>query len=82
MDHSKPVKEIKERKAGQIIRIEQEQLTQHLDQAVRGTVEETLNALLDTEASRLCQTGRYERTERRQDRRAGHYKRNLATKAG
>ena len=30
--------------AGQIIRIEQEQLSRHLDKVVRGTVEETLNA--------------------------------------
>ena len=37
----------KERKEGQIIRIEQEQLSKHLDKVVRSTVEETLNALLD-----------------------------------
>lgn len=57
-------------------------LTRHLDKVVRGTVEETLNALLDAEADRLCQASRYERTEKRQDTRAGHYKRNLDTKAG
>lgn len=82
MENSKTLKENKERKAGQIIRIEQEQLTRHLDKVVRGTVEETLNALLDAEADRLCQASRYERTEKRQDTRAGHYKRNLDTKAG
>ena len=75
-------KKHKEVKAGQIIRIEQEQLTRHLDKVVRGTVEETLNALLDAEADRLCQASRYERTEKRQDTRAGHYKRNLDTKVG
>ena len=82
MYNSKSFKENKEVKAGQIIRIEQEQLTRHLDKVVRGTVEETLNALLDAEADRLCQASRYERTEKRQDTRAGHYKRNLDTKVG
>ena len=82
MENSKSLRESKERKAGQIIRIEQEQLTKHLDKIVRGTVEETLNAMLDAEADRLCQAGRYERTQKRQDTRAGHYKRNLDTQAG
>ncbi len=82
MENSKSLKENKERKTGQIIRIEQEQLTKHLDKVVRGTIEETLNALLDAEADRLCQASRYERTEKRQDTRAGYYKRNLETKAG
>jgi transposase-like protein len=82
MENSKSLREGKERKSGQIIRIEQEQLTRHLDKVVRGTVEETLNALLDAEADRLCQASRYERTEKRKDTRAGHYKRNLDTKAG
>ena len=72
----------KEGKAGQIIRIEQEQLTRHLDKVVRGTVEQTLNALLEKEAERLCQAGRYERTDVRKDTRAGHYTRKLNTKAG
>ena len=30
---------------------------------VRGTVEETLNAMLDAEADRLCGAGRYERSQ-------------------
>jgi hypothetical protein len=44
---------------------------------VRGSVEETLNALLDAEADRLCYAQRYERSEARRDRRAGHYERKL-----
>ncbi len=72
----------KEVKTGQIIRIEQEQLSKHLDKVVRGTVEETLNALLDAEADRLCEARRYEHTEARKDTRAGHYTRKLGTKAG
>lgn len=60
MKNIKSTQENKNEKAGQIIRIEQEQLTKHLDKVVRGTIEETLNALLDAEADRLCQASRYE----------------------
>ena len=38
--------------------------------------------MLDAVADRLCQAGRYKRTHKRQDTRAGHYKRKLDTKAG
>ena len=44
--------------------------------------EETLNALLDAEADRLCNAQRYERSAARRDTRAGHYERGLQTKAG
>ena len=71
-----------EKETGQIIRIDQEHLTDHLGKIVRGTVEETLNALLEAEADQLCQASRYERTETRKDTRAGHYNRKLSTKAG
>ena len=53
-----------------------------MDKVVRGTDEQTLNALLEEEAERLCQAGRYERTAVRKDTRAGHYTRKLNTKAG
>ena len=82
MQDSRTEQGSKEGKAGQIIRIEQEQLSRHLDKVVRGTVEETLNALLEGEAARLCNAGRYERTDVRKDTRAGHYARKLNTKAG
>lgn len=49
---------------------------------VRGTVEETLNAMLDAEADRLCAAGRYVRSEARRDMRAGSYERKLETRAG
>ena len=62
MHNSKHACSNKEAKTGQIIRIEQDQLNKHLDKVVRGTVERTLNSLLDAEADRLCQAGRYERT--------------------
>jgi hypothetical protein len=53
-----------------------------LDRVVWGSVEETLNALLDAEADRLCNAHRYERSAARRGTRAGHYERNLQTKAG
>ena len=43
MHNSKLADANKELKLGQIIRIEQDQLNQHLDKVVRGTVERTLN---------------------------------------
>jgi putative transposase len=49
---------------------------------VRGTVEETLNALLDAQADRLCNAPRYERSAARCDSRAGRYERGLQTKGG
>jgi len=69
-------------KQGRIIQIDEEQVKDHLGEIVRGTVQETLNALLDEEADRLCKAKRYERTEERKDTRAGHYTRKLHTKAG
>ena len=65
-----------------VITIDDERIRGHLDRVVRGTVEETLNALLEAEADRLCNAQRYERTEARRDTRAGHYERGLQTKAG
>src|SRR5437588_811417 len=65
-----------------VITIDDERIKSHLDRVVRGTVEETLNALLDAEADRLCKAQRYERSAARRDTRAGHYERGLQTKAG
>jgi len=69
-------------KRGRIIQIDEEQVRDHLGEIVRGTVQETLNALLDEEAERLCRAKRYERTDDRKDTRAGYYTRKLHTKAG
>jgi transposase-like protein len=71
-------------KGGQstIIQINEEQIKDHLGEMVRGTVEETLNEMLEQEAERLVGAERYERTEGRKDTRAGHYDRSLETKAG
>ena len=71
-----------ERVLSNVIKIDDERIKGHLDRIVRGTVEETLNALLDAEAGRLVGAGRYERSEERRDYRSGHYERQLHTKAG
>ena len=49
---------------------------------VCGSVEETLNELLEKEAESLTQAARYERSEARQGYRSGHYDRNLTTTSG
>jgi transposase-like protein len=67
---------------GNVITIDDERIRSHLDRVVRGSVEETLNALLDAKADRLCNAQRYERSAARRDTRAGHYERKLQTKAG
>jgi putative transposase len=70
------------KKLGKVINIDESQIHAHLGELVRGSVEETLNQLLNEEANQLCNADRYERTEARQDYRSGHYKRKLHTKAG
>src|SRR5277367_1446445 len=64
------------------IRVDAGQLRGHIDEAVRSSVEETLNGLLDAEADRICGAERYQRSADRVDTRAGHYERQLETKAG
>ena len=67
---------------GQVIQIDESKVQEHLGAIVRGTVEETLNSMLDAEADQLCKARRYERTAARKDYRAGTYTRILHTKAG
>ena len=66
-----------EKPMGQVIQIDEVRIRDHLGEMVRGTVEETLNAMLDAEADQLCGAGRYERSQARQDTRAGSYDRTL-----
>lgn len=70
------------KKLGNVIEINETQIQDHLGELVRGTVEETLNTMLDAEADSLCNAARYERTAQRTDTRAGYYERDLQTKAG
>jgi len=53
-----------------------------LKELVRGSVEETLNDLLEKEAQELTQAAKYERTEARQGYRSGYYNRDLTTTSG
>jgi len=69
-------------KTNNIIEINEEKIKDHLGEFVRGTVEETLNALLDAEADAICNAQKYEHNPERKDTRAGYYERNLHTKAG
>lgn len=71
-----------EKPMGQVIQIDEARIRDHLGEMVRGTVEETLNAMLDAEADQLCGAGRYERSRARQDSWAGSYERTLQTSAG
>lgn len=65
-----------------IIQLNQELIHTELKDLVRNSVEETLNAMLDQEADKLIQAGKYERSSERQGYRSGHYKRNSQTTAG
>ncbi len=49
---------------------------------IRGSVEDSLNAMLDEVAANLCNAERHERSESRKDYRSGHYHRKLLTGAG
>ena len=77
-----PKTEREARIAGKIVDINEDEIRGHLDEMVRNSVEDTLNALLDAEADRLCGAKRYEHSADRKDTRAGSYKRKLHTKAG
>lgn len=65
-----------------IIQLNEGAIKLELKELVRNSVEETLNELLEKEASELTNAGRYERTEERQGYRSGHYERNLTTTSG
>ena len=67
---------------GKVVQIDEGRIKDHLGELVRGTVEETLNAMLDAEADTLCGAQRYERSADRVDTRAGSYTRKLHTRAG
>lgn len=77
-----PKTEREARIAGKIVDINEGEIRSHLDKMVLQSVEDTLNALLDAEANRLCGAERYEHSADRVDTRAGSYKRKLHTKAG
>ena len=49
-----------------IVQLNEEVIKRQLKDLVRGSVEETLNELLEAEAEKLTQAARYERNEKRQ----------------
>ena len=55
-----------------IVRLNEEAIKGRLKELVRGSVEETLNELLEQEAEKLTQAARYERNEARQGYRSGY----------
>jgi len=65
-----------------IVQFNGEVIKGQLKELVRGSVEETLNELLEKEAETLTQAARYERNEARRGYRSGHYDRNLTTTSG
>ena len=65
-----------------IVTLNEEVIKGQIKELVRGSVEKTLNELLEAEAEKLTQAGRYERNEARQGYRSGHYDRNLTTTSG
>ena len=62
-----------------IVQLNEEVIKGQLKELVRGSVEETLNELLEQEAEKLTQAARYKRNEVRQGYRSGHYDRNFTT---
>ena len=65
-----------------IVQLNDEVIKGQSKESVCGSVEETLNELLEKEAESLTQAARYERSEARQGYRSGHYDRNLTTTSG
>ena len=60
----------------------QETFQELLQEKLRAAVRMTLMTILEEEVEAYLQAGRYERTPNRQDRRNGHYSRNLGTGVG
>ena len=65
-----------------LIKIDEAGFKDDLKTLIRGTVEETLNAMPDEEAASLCNAEKHERSEGRKNDRSGHYHRKLLTGAG
>jgi Transposase and inactivated derivatives len=65
-----------------IVQLNEAEIKNELKELVRGSVEQTLNELLETEAHKLTQAARYERNEQRLGYRSGHYRRDLTSTSG
>ena len=65
-----------------IIQLNESAIKDEIKELVRGSVEQTLNELLEQEAKELTSAAKYERTAERQGYRSGHYNQNLTTTSG
>ena len=65
-----------------IVQLNKEVIKERLKELVRGSVEETLNELLEAEAKKLTQAARYELNEPLRGYRSDHYNRNFTTTSG
>ena len=65
-----------------IVQLNEEVIKGQLKELVRGSVEETLNELLEQEAEKLTRAARYERNEARQGYHSGHYDRARGQRCG
>jgi hypothetical protein len=65
------------RKIGKIVKIDEGRLNDHNGQLVKQLVEDTLNALLESETYEQCKASRYARLTDRVSTRSNHYARGL-----
>ena len=65
-----------------IVQLNEQVIHTELKDLVKKSIEETLNAMLDSEADRWVNAERYVRDEQRQGYQTGHYERNFTTTAG
>jgi putative transposase len=65
-----------------IVTLNEEVIKGQIRERVNGSMEETLNELLEAEAERPPQAARYKRNESRRGYRSGHYDRNLTPTSG
>ena len=60
-----------EQNLNKVIKIDESQIQNNLDQMVKASVEETINHLLNTEADHLCNEGAREENQQQQENRLG-----------
>lgn len=65
-----------------LVKFDEGQIHDYLNQTIREAVKEVFEALLEAEAAELAQARPYERTHTRKDHRNGTRKRKLATRVG
>ena len=53
------MQEDSKKRLNNVVQIDEGKIESHLDKIVRGTVEETLNTMLDAEADVLCGASKY-----------------------